>query len=440
MAEPSKRKFRTPGKRRKRQYGEGSLYQRADGMWVGVPLLPPGLDGKRQRGRPVYSRDKNICLEKLEQAKEDIRSGVGVIPRKQYTVEEWMRHWVEEIKKPTIAPNAVKTYRSMVNQQIVPAIGQVYLEDLTPDHVRFMIRYVQEATKEVVEPDGTVTEVPKWQSVTAQGAYERLKSALDDALKQRPRLLRENVAALVDRPPAIRNSRSAHTAEQARRVLATALEHDDPLVTLWMTRYLTGLRQGELLGLQEDRIDFDNLTLDVSWQLQRLPLKKGMRNRLDHPDRLDVPVGFDHTPLYRTFAMVRPKSSKTGKPKSRIVPIPVELALMLMLYLEGRKSNRYGLVWVTDEGHPIRGNVEAEAWYAAQDRAGVPRIQGHGTRHTANSLIRVDEATRQQLLGHSSAATNRLYLHANIDRLREGQDELAGLLLPEKLVPASQRR
>lgn len=428
-----KPKFRTPGKKRKRQYGEGGLYQRADGMWVGALSLPPGLDGRRRRTPPVYSADREECKKKLEVVKQNLRDGVEPLPKKSCTVETWMWKWAD-IKKPFLAPNAFKVYKSNIRTLIIPPIGPVDLKVLTPDHVRFMLDYLRGLTKEIKQPDGTVATVPKYSTASIQVAYDRLNGALDDAMKQRPQLVRENVCRLVDRPTAIHEERGTHTAGQARQVLAAALAAEDPLVTLWVSRYMLALRQGELLGLREDLIDFDELTIDVSWQLQRLPLKQGFKNS-DDPNRFDAPATYEVIPLYKAWALVRPKSKK-----KRLIPMPLELAVMLWVYLEGRVPNQYGLVWVSNAGGPIRSEDEIEAWYAAQDRAGVDRIEGHGSRHTANSLIRVDEATRMQLLGQSSAVTNRLYLHADLDRLRAGQDELAGLLLPEKIVPEGQRR
>ncbi|KIA62980.1 tyrosine-type recombinase/integrase [Nocardia vulneris] len=439
MTSPArKNSFRTPGKKRKRQYGEGSLFQRADGMWVGTVSLPPRPDGKRNRSMPVYSRDKNECMKKLDKLKEDTRNGIAQIPAQKIRVDDRIRRWAEKKKTRGWSPNHYKNVLSTINQQITPSIGGADFKALGTGHIDYMLSWMDDQTKpvEVTHPDGTVTteQIPRWKSRTKQIAYDRVRDWLDDELKERPRLIRENVAALVDRPIAISEERGTHTPAQAQRVLETALGWGDPLVTLWVTRYLTAKRQGELLGLTEDRIDFENLTIDIAWQLQQLPLKPGMKNS-DSPDRFDAPDTYEVKPLYKNLALVRPKTRK-----SHIVSIPVELAIMLMIYLENRIPNQFGLVWVTEQFRPIRREYENEAWADAQARAEVQHIQGHGTRHTANTLIPVDEAHRMKFLGQSTAAANRLYLHEDLEKLRAGQNVLAGMLLPEKLVPPAQRR
>jgi integrase len=432
-----KRPFRTPGKKRKRQYGEGSLYQRADGIWVGSLSLPKGPDGKRRRTKPIYSVDKNEAIEKLDKLKDDLKNGIEQISPMPIRVDDRMRRWAEK-KKRGWGPNHYKNVLSTINQQIVPSIGRADFKSLETETIDYMLSWMDDQTKQVkvTRPDGTVTieEAPKWKSRTKQIAYDRVRDWLDDELKERPKLIRENIAALVERPAAVSEEGGTHTSAQAQAVLETALGWNDPLVTLWVTRYLTAKRQGELLGLTEDRINFDDLTLDISWQLQQLPLKPGMKNS-DDPSRFEAPETYEIRPLYKNMALVKPKTRK-----AHIISIPVELAIMLMIYLENRIPNQFGLVWVTEQFRPIRREYENAAWEDAQARADVPLIKGHGTRHTANTLIPVDEAMRMKFLGQSTAAANRMYLHADLDKLRVGQNALAGMLLPEKLVPSAQRK
>jgi integrase len=188
-----------------------------------------------------------------------------------------------------------------------------------------------------------------------------------------------------------------------------------------------------LLGLRVSALNFDELVFDVSWQLQRVPLKKGVKRNSDDPNRFDAPPGYEVVPLIGSYALIRPKSKKR-----RILPMPPELALILVTYLKDQEPNDFGLVWVAEDRQPLRAEDELAAWYAAQERAGVPIIKGHGTRHTANSLIPVDETQRMKFLGHSSVVVNRRYLHEDLAQLRAGQNALAGMLLPGKALPSGE--
>lgn len=431
MASNDGEKFRTPGKRRRRTKGTGSVFQRADGLWIGRVEVPNDLDPKRYRSQ-VSSMDKAVMLEKKQQLERDIADGLVQL-EKGRTVEQWMLAWIE-IKKPNLEPLVYKSYRATVRQQIIPAIGKKKVAELRPAHIRHLLDWCQ-AQRVEVKVDGEIIEKPKWKSRTIQVAYDRIKQGLDDAMRERPPLVRENVALFVKRPKAVSEEIPHHSAAQARQVLTIALRRRNPYVSLLAARYLTTMRQGELLGLEEDRIDFENMTIDKSWQLQWLPLKEGMKYS-DDPDRYDTPAGYEIRPLYYGAALKRPK---TGK--SYLIPMPPELAAILWVYLQNRAPNPYGLVWVSPTGAPIQPADDSEVWEDAQLAAEVDRIiPVHGGRHTGNNLLEIPEEDRMRILGQSSVVANRIYRKVNIERARAGLGELSQLLLPEVIVPDELRR
>lgn len=431
MANDEQETYRTPGKNRRRSKGEGSRFQRKDGMWIGRVEVPDELDPKRYRSQ-VSHKDKAVMIERHEQLKRDIADGLVQLKRGR-TVEQWMLEWVD-IKKPTLAPGGYKDYRATVRQQIIPAIGKMKLADLKPAHIRHLLDWCR-AQRVEVEIDGEIVEKPRWKSRTIQVAYDRIKQGLDDAMRERPPLVRENVALFVKRPKAISDEIPHHTAEQARKVLTTALRRRNPYVSLIAARYLTTMRQGELLGLEEDRVDFENMTIDKSWQLQWMPLKEGMKYS-DDPDRYDVPADYEIRPLYYGAALKRPK---TGK--SYLIPMPPELAAILWVYLQNRTPNPYGLVWVSPSGVPIQPADDSEVWEDAQLAAEMDLIiPVHGGRHTGNNLLEIPEEDRMRILGQSSVVANRIYRKVNIERARAGMGELSALLLPEVIVPDELRR
>lgn len=430
MASNDGEKFRTPGKKRRRTKGSGAVFQRADGLWIGRVEVPNDLDPQRYRSE-VTSMDKAKMLVKKRQLERDIADGLVQL-KKGRTVEQWMLEWLE-IKKPNLEPLVYKGYRATIRQQIIPTIGNKRIAELKPAHIRFMVSWC-EAQRVEVEIDGEIIEKPKWKSRTIQVAYDRIRQGLDDAMKERPPLVRENVATFVKRPKAVSDEIPHHSAAQARKVLATALRRRNPYVSLLAARYLTTMRQGELLGLEEHRIDFENMTIDKSWQLQWMPLKEGMKYS-DDPDRYDVPSGYEIRPLYYGAALKRPK---TGK--SYLIPMPPELAAILWVYLQNRTPNPYGLVWVSPAGVPIQPADDSEVWEDAQLAAELDLIiPVHGGRHTGNNLLEIPEEDRMRILGQSSVVANRIYRKVNIERARAGMGELASLLLPEVIVPEELR-
>lgn len=423
-------RFKTPGKRYRRDNGEGGIYKRADGMWVGRLELPPALDGTRQRSKPVYSKDKAKVIDKLEELKRDIANGVGQ-PSKQLTVGEWMTHWVEEIARPRIGPDTWATYRAVIRNQINPFIGKRILVDLSTADVRALHKKILadrpliRRGKPVIDEDGNPV-MTRWSTRTAEQAHDVLNKALKDAMRERPPKVKFNVAELVEKPEVVIQDRKPLTSEQARLVLATSHAWGDPNFTRWAFAILTGSRQAECLGLTWDRINFDMLTVDLQWQLKRLKLKPGADP--DDPNRFDVRPGVEFIPLWRGYVLRR---MKTKKP--RIVPLPGPLAVELLRYRETVTPNEFGLVWASESLGPIRPVDDDEAWYDALARADLPRVVLHGARHTTATLLQdedVAESVRMGIMGHSSKAAQRGYAKVNLEPARKALATLDVLMPP----------
>lgn len=394
-------------KKRRRPRGTGALYHRkSDNMWIGAIVYEDEYGDKNRA--TVSSADPVIAGQKLRDLRVEIDKGT-YRPRSKMTVEQWLTYWLDNIVKKTRDPKTYVSYRGTVNNQLTPIIGDKRLP-ITPAQVRGLL-------KKVSETDG-------WGERTVQLTYVVLNIAMTAAVKED--VITKNPCEVVDKPKVTPSSGvKSHTSEQARKVLLAALKAEDPYVTRWAAAYLLGARQGELLGLERDRVDIDNLTVELSWQLQTLETHEGAS--LTDPDRFIVPDGFECRPLYRKFALTRPKSERS----KRLTPLPVPLAAILKTYMETAPTNRFGLMWVTKTGTPIPGKYDSTAWHAALTRAKVPDLPLHAARHTTATLLQemgVEESVRMQIMGHSSIAAQRGYAHVDLSLARKALGNLDGLL------------
>ncbi|WP_176491637.1 tyrosine-type recombinase/integrase [Curtobacterium sp. 'Ferrero'] len=325
-------------------------------------------------------------------------------------LESWIRFWFAHIHSKRIAPKTIASYRTSIEQYIVPAIGKTRLDKLTPQHVRKVEDYIRSKGLG---------------GASAQQAHRVLSLALRDAMRD-GRVTR-NVATLVDLPKKKLPTMTVLDAAEGIRLLES-VQHDR-LGSRVAAALLTGARQGELLGLELDRVSDE---LDLSWQLKRFswshgcdPLKRwkrscGERQGAKCPARyLDAPEDREYRHLEGGLWLSRPKSEAGW----RIIPLVDPLRSIIERRVETAASepNPHGLLWTSDPngrigtltGRPIDPRDDNRAWHTALRTAGLPDATLHSARHTAVDLLYtaedVDEATIAELVGHSTYLMSRKY-------------------------------
>lgn len=401
---------------RRRTKGDGSLYKRSDGMWIGRVELPPA--GGKRRWKTVSSKDRNKCLEKLKQLRAEVESG-RIAATGSTTVAAWMDRWLEEIQKPRLRPRSYRDYRITIDKHITPHVGDKKLLKLTPDHVRQM--------HQAIESDRQ-----------AQKAHVILQAALSAAVKEG--VLPRNVAQIADRPRYAPGRRRPLTADEAKLLIKWCADHpEDPMSTRWAAAILLGARQGELLGLRWSHVDLENGFVDLEWQLQQLRQDHGCGER--HSDgtwpcgrtrpgwcphrKWDFPRGFEHHVLHRSLVLTRPKTSAG----TRVVPIPAPL--LALMQQTRRIPSPHGLVWCDHAGRPINPRDDHRRWKELLAELGLPEAPLHVARHTTATLLMqagVSEQVRMKILGHVSVAAQRAYAHVDRTLAREAMESLNELL------------
>jgi integrase len=114
----------------KRGNGEGSIYRRkSDGRWVGSLSLPDGA-------RKVYhGKKQSEVIAKLDQAANDLRHGLLTVGSTT-TLQEYLENWLENVHKPTIRISTYLNYRKLLHNYLMPGLGKVKLQKLTPQQVQ----------------------------------------------------------------------------------------------------------------------------------------------------------------------------------------------------------------------------------------------------------------------------------------------------------------
>jgi integrase len=361
---------------RRRQHGENSLYERGKrggrgGQWVAVADLG-WRDGKRDR------REFTGPTAKEAMAKRDTflglrREGFTLPKGRPPTVGEWVTHWLHNVAKPRIDPNTFyRSYRQKCEDYIIPFFAKTRLPDLTVEDIEEWHQHLAARTSRRGTPlsAGTITT-----------AHRILSASLNVAVARRR--IPHNPASFVS-PPYDRPEPEPPSAAEVDQILDACASW--PGGARWVLAILTGLRQGEALGLR--------------WRDVRLaaPASVSVRQALARVDRQSV--------------IKAPKSAKS----KRTVPLPARAAAALKAHREAQTVTqlRDALVFTDEAGQPVGSRADWQDWADMLSSLGLPHYRVHDARHAYATMLLeegADPRLVQDLMGWSTAKMAEIYVH-----------------------------
>lgn len=411
-----------PAKKTRRVKSTGGLYQRAsDGMWCASVELP-AEPGKRRR-KVIVRAKKTDALAELRDARKKLERA-GDLPTKSTTVAQWCDLWWNRYGMTRLKVSTRDTYRSKIENYIKPSIGKVPLDRLSLDHVYRMHEYV--------------TDTLGISAASALAAHRVLSVIISDA--EREGRVGRNVVKLAHKPRVGKTTKAYLDNAQARDLLLSVRD-DLPLAARWATSLLTGMRQGERLGLTIDMLDFEGRALTKAWQLRRIPFQHGCGDKADGawpckrkrggncPQRhLDVPADQEVINVNGGLYLTRPKSTASWA----TIPMVDLLHEILAAYVAKYPPGMHGLIFTRPDGRPIDPADDAGEWDASLRAAGLPDVDGHSARHSANTILSelgIPVDVRQAIIGHASKAVNEaVYTHTSDVRVIDAMKQLSAAL------------
>ena len=372
----------------KRGSGEGSIYRRSDGRWVGVVDLG-WLDGKRNR-RSMYAKTRKEVQEKLNIALTAHRKGLS-FQSDRLTVREFLSDWLSESVKPAVRPRTYQSYAELVRLHLEPSLGRIRLSKLTPRDVQKLIN--SKLNKGL-------------SSRRVQYIHAVLRKALGQAEKWG--FVARNVAKLADLPKVEQPEISPFDPDEAR-LFVKAIE-GERLEALYLLAIATGLRQAEILGLSWKDVDFKQSQCSVRKTLERIDGE---------------------------FRFVEPKTARSR----RILALP-EIVITSLRTHKGRqvgemlaagdKWESSDLVFTDAYGGPLSDRVVRGRFYRILESVGLRRQRFHDLRHACASLMisqGVPSREVMETLGHSTIAmTLNRYAHIFQEAQRETADKMDKVL------------
>lgn len=363
--------------KKRRQNGEGTIYQRPNGLWVAEITL--GYDSNKKRIKKTLS---SMDLEKLKKKINDTKylndRQMMAEPSKS-TVGEWLEFWLENYKKNSVKPNTYDCYYNSYSVHLKPKFDDIKLDKLNTIMIQKLLNELSE--------DHAPSSVKK--------VYLTLSQAYEQAIKLN--MLYKNPCAGVVLPRASKSPATAFSLQQQKEFLKLCQE-DSTYNNLYKFAFATGMRLGELLALTWDKLDENNVVVSSNLQIVR-----------DYDEESD-------------------KKSKTiiGSTKRdniRIIPLSKSAIEAIKLQME-RNTTGSEFVFYSAVGTPltkrnIYRDMENKFKKCPCDMGG---LTFHSIRHSfATRLLEkgADIKTISELLGHKSIQiTLDIYSHVSQDLKR----------------------
>lgn len=258
-------------KNTRRGKGEGSVFERPDGTWRGKVTTGYNDEGK-QKFRWVSGKTQGEALAKVAEIKQRLVNGTYTDTK--LTVEEYLETWLKE-KERSVKERTAMLYREQAKRYVIPKVGNVKLEKLTPLYLQHM---VGELADEIGVP-------------TANKARTLMFAALKQAVRWQ--LVHRNACEAVAKLKETRKEMTLWTPTETVQFLEAARPHR--LYAAFYLAVFAGLRRGELLGLRWK--DLTGPVLSVKQSLTVLgstphfttpKTRKGERYITVSPDVLEV--------------------------------------------------------------------------------------------------------------------------------------------------------
>ena len=308
-----------------------------------------------------------------------------------------VKRWLPAIE-PTVRPNTHRLYSTIVNAYIVPNLGAIRLQDLTPADILAMYG--------ALSANGGRSD-KGLSAKSVRNVHTTLRKALGDAVEWG--LLVRNPATSAKPPQHRRPKPRTWTAAELGRFL----EHvrGDRLDAAFLLAATTGLRRSELLGLPWEAVDLDGGVLSV----------------------------------YQTLVLVGSTPQITADTKTnesrRQVALDGRTVAALREHRRCQLEERiawagayqdHGLVFAREDGTPVRPDWLTRRFARLTADLELPVIGLHGLRHSHASLALiagVHPKTVADRLGHSSITTTLdLYSHLIPALQPEAAEKVAALV------------
>jgi integrase len=383
-----------PKKSNRNAQGGGSIRKRKDGTWEARYTIGRDPGTGKQIQKSVYGKTQAEVRKKLQAACISIDEGIYMEPSKM-TFGSWLDIWINEYVGD-IKPLTLKSYQSHINNHIKPALGAVKLSALCTHEIQKLYNDVYKGSddKKALSPKTILNlhgVVHKALTQAIEIGYIKFNPA--DACKL-PRIEKPKINPLEDYEiTAFLQAIKGHKYER-----------------IYLVDIFTGMRQAEIIGLTWDCIDFENGTIYIYQQLQKI---KG---------------------IYK-FGSLKNDKTRTITPAPSVMKVLQEQKkTQTEWHIKAGQAwdNKDNLVFTNEIGGHLAHFTVYKHFKLLVKSIGLSETRFHDLRHTyavASLQSGDDIKTVQENLGHHTAAfTLNVYGHVSERMKKDSAQRMEGFI------------
>lgn len=347
-----------------------NIYKRKDGRFEGRVPIGYYENGKKKY-RSVYGHTLTEVKAKMAEAYSLKQNPCRSVSR--ITVGEVAEQWLSSAKL-RVKASSYANYENIVSKHIMPKLGKELISTLTTSKLDCFIHHLLQ--------DGRLDGQGGLSAQSVRDIMAVYRSI--EAYAVREYGIRETHFTI---PKTEKKQLDVLSVTERKRLESYLLHNLTETNVSILLGLFTGLRIGELCGLQWGDIDFDNGLLSVSKTVQRI-------NRRGSSE---IVIG-------------SPKSRSSV----RVVPIPD----FLLCILQKRRKSRDAFL-ITGTNHPTEPRTMHNRFKRILQECHIRDVNFHLLRHTYATVcieLGFDPKTLSELLGHADAAiTLNRYVHSSIE-------------------------
>ena len=376
--------------------------------------------GYNLQGRPIKKSKTVHCGKKeakIELAKfvADVQKGMYV-EGKSLKFTDFVEIWKRDYGSKELAPSTYKRYLGILESRIIPFFGHFRVDKIKPTDIMQFYDLLSKDTQIVRRKNnnGKKTEKPL-SPKTILEHHRLLRAMLQKAVYWQ--MIVSNPAERVQAPKTKKPKRKYYDDEQSKALISGLMELTEEQfkykVAIILTIF-TGVRLGELMGLEWDDINFREGIVSINRSSQYLA-DKGVFTKV-------------------------PKTESS----IRDVAIPDFVVSLLEEYKcwYDEQKYQYGELWIDSnrlfvqaDGRPMHPSTISKWFEKFVAQIGLPVINFHGLRHTNATLLiaqNIDVSVVAARLGHAQITTTlNFYVHPIISHNKTAGFALENLLLPQ---------